>query len=112
MGTAHESIGISEEDGGIAVFAEVGGVVCSGKPWSTSDDDTPAQLRVGSGGCEHLGEVVPQLRLTAPRYEEEHLLILYGLGVLSEVGELSIDAGVAYILGVKASVTEIAGLEG
>ena len=58
MGTAHESIGISEEDGGIAVLAEVGGVVCSGETWSTSDDDTPAQLRVGSGSCEHLGEVV------------------------------------------------------
>ena len=112
MGTAHESVGISEEDGGIAVLAEVGGVVCSGKPWSTSDDDTPAQLRVGSGGCKHLGEVVPQLRLTAPRYEEEHLLTLYGLGMLSEVGELSIDTRVTYIRCAKASVAEVAGLEG
>ena len=112
MGTAHESVGISEEDGDIAVFAEVGGVVCSGKPWSTSDDDTPAQLRVGSGGCEHLGEVVSQLRLTTPRYEEEHLLTLYGLGMLSEIGELSIDARVAYILGAEAAVAEVAGLEG
>ena len=112
MGTAHESVGISEEDGGIAVLTEVGGVVCSGKTWSTSDDDTPAQLRVGSGGCEHLGEVVSQLRLTAPRYEEEHLLTLYGLGILSEIGELSIDARVAYILGAEAAVAEVAGLEG
>ena len=112
MGTAHESVGISEEDGGIAVLAEVGGIVCCGKPWSTSDEDTPAQLGVGSGGCEHLGEVVPQLRLAAPRDEEEHLLTLYGLGMLSEVGELSIDARVTYILGAKATVAEVAGLEG
>ena len=112
MGTAHESVGISEEDGGIAVLTEVGGVVCSGETWSTSDDDTPAQLRIGSGSCEHLWEVVPQLRLTAPRYEEEHLLTLYGLGMLSEVGELSIDTRVTYILGAKAAVAEVVRLEG
>ena len=59
MGTAHESVGISEEDGGITVLTEVGGVVGSGEPWSTSDDDTPAQIRISSGGSEHFGEVVP-----------------------------------------------------
>ena len=112
MGTAHESVGISEEDGGIAVLTEVWGIVCSGKTWSTSDDDTPAQLRVGSGSCEHLGEVVPQLRLTAPRYEEEHLLTLYGLGMLSEVGELRIDARVTYIRCAEAAVAEVVGLKG
>ena len=58
MGTAHESIGISEEDGGIAVLTEVWSIVCSGETWSTSDDDTPAQLRIGSGSGKHLGEVV------------------------------------------------------
>ena len=59
MGTAHESVGISEEDGGIAVLTEVGGVVCSGKTWSTSDNDTPAQIRISGGSGKHLGEVVP-----------------------------------------------------
>ena len=112
MGTAHESVGISEEDGGIAVLTEVWGIVCSGESWSTSDDDTPAQLRVGSGGCEHFGEVVPQLRLTAPRYEEEHLLTLYGLGMLSEVGELSIYTRVTYIRCAEATVAEVVRLEG
>ena len=90
----------------------MGGVVCSGKTWSTSDNDTPAQIRISGGSSEHLGEVVPQLRLTAPRDEEEHLLTLYGLGVLSEVGELSIDAGVAYIRCAEAAVAEVAGLKG
>ena len=69
MSSSHQSVRVSEEDGGIGVILEVGAIILLRKSWCSSNDDLTAGGGVRCCRLEHLTEVVLEFGAPTPWYE-------------------------------------------